>query len=307
MRGRARRGLVNLRFDGFSGSTPAYILSFAILLCFPPLVPADAARADPIWQVFSHALLVHNLDLRTLSGVNPVFWSIAVEAQLYLIYPLLLMAVRRWGWPVALTGCAVVELGIRAMQSHLGHANPDTMNEALPGWVGSSPLAFWFSWSIGAWVADAWLRKKPLQVGAPVVAGALVAALVAFHFAWTVPFSFTAFAVAAAAFCAWALNRPETLARSASSRWLGRHLSFAGKVSYSFYLLHNPLLFLWIAILAKYWPGEEHLGLVRFGACLAIYPAILFISYLFYRYVELPSIAWGQGVLKRTRAVPAAG
>jgi peptidoglycan/LPS O-acetylase OafA/YrhL len=42
------------------------------------------------WQFFSHALLIHDVDPTTFFGINPSFWSLAVEWHIYLLYPLLL-------------------------------------------------------------------------------------------------------------------------------------------------------------------------------------------------------------------------
>ena len=48
-------------------------------------------------QLWSHLLLIHNFNPAWIFALNGVFWSIAVEVQLYLLYPLLWKLRARWG------------------------------------------------------------------------------------------------------------------------------------------------------------------------------------------------------------------
>jgi peptidoglycan/LPS O-acetylase OafA/YrhL len=58
-----------------------------------------------------HLLMLHNLDPKTCYSINGVFWTLAIEEQLYLAYFLLLFLRRRWGWSLALTMCLLARLG----------------------------------------------------------------------------------------------------------------------------------------------------------------------------------------------------
>ena len=69
-----------------------------------------------------------------------------------------------------------------------------------------------------------------------------------------------------------------------------RHQSFLGLVSYSFYLIHQPLL-----LLIRRLPVVFH-GLLlnispheRFLLSVAMYPFLLILAYLMHRFVEMPS------------------
>lgn len=55
------------------------------------------------WGVVSHLGLVHNLNPAWTHQANPPLWSIAVEAQLYVFFPLLAYGARRWSFPVSAT------------------------------------------------------------------------------------------------------------------------------------------------------------------------------------------------------------
>jgi peptidoglycan/LPS O-acetylase OafA/YrhL len=79
---------------------------------------------------------------------------------------------------------------------------------------------------------------------------------------------------------------------------VSRHLKFAGAVSYSFYLLHLPLIMAGARLLEKH--GFDKLPAPLFLAVLlAMYLPILASTALFSRYIEMPSAAWGKKLLKQ--------
>src|SRR6266404_5958740 len=52
-----------------------------------------------------YLLMLHNLDPKTAYSINSVFWTLAIEEQLYLAYFLLLFLRTRWGWGPTLLIC----------------------------------------------------------------------------------------------------------------------------------------------------------------------------------------------------------
>src|SRR4051812_12166801 len=89
---------------------------FVALIGFALLFPLSRLAFDTAFdwvQLASHALLVHNFDEDTFLGINGAFWTIAVEVQLYLLYPVLLGLVKRLGWKRTLIALAVIELLMR--------------------------------------------------------------------------------------------------------------------------------------------------------------------------------------------------
>jgi peptidoglycan/LPS O-acetylase OafA/YrhL len=136
---------------------PPYFI--ALLLFFVSDLALGQLRNYPIFQLFSHSLLIHNFWSHTHFAINPSFWSIAVEAQLYLIYPLLIVMQSRSGWRYSLLIALGIEIFLNLGASLIFHATSIT----FPRLLGQGPFAYWFSWSIGAWIAHAYLRGLPIQ------------------------------------------------------------------------------------------------------------------------------------------------
>ena len=60
-----------------------------------------------------------------------------MEFQLYALYPLLLMLVRRWGWRVAIVITAAMEFALRGAAAVLVG-----LDRAPPAWLEFNPLFF---------------------------------------------------------------------------------------------------------------------------------------------------------------------
>jgi peptidoglycan/LPS O-acetylase OafA/YrhL len=93
---------------------PPFLVALGVFLVGDILTGQIKSNSEALWQFGTHALLVHNFWQDTYYGVNPSFWSIAVEAQLYAIYPLLWICSQKIGWNKALAVTLIVELGIRS-------------------------------------------------------------------------------------------------------------------------------------------------------------------------------------------------
>ncbi len=255
-------------------------------------------------QLFSHVFLVHTSNPDWYFGINGSFWTIAVEAQLYLIYPVLVAVSARYGWGRALwlTGIleATLRVGVAVWEAHGG----ETASLVITG----LPFFYWFSWAVGAALADAWVHgKKPLPFARWPLWPWVVLALLTPTVHYVAIFGFPCFAVATVIIVARRLD-----GREPASSWVPAvvtgHLQRLGVWSYACYLLHQPVI-----NLLPYVPNKIHIPPalaipeVDFAICLCLYPLVVGASALFRWYVERPSIAWGQWALRRERPAPSPG
>jgi peptidoglycan/LPS O-acetylase OafA/YrhL len=273
---------------------------FVALIFFALLFPLTRSRLDSInsfAQLGSHLLLLHNFDSRSFFGINPAFWSIAIEAQLYLLYPLLLLFVRSFGWKNALWLTGTIEILMRAISG---------WHDTMPQWFTGSPFAFWFSWSIGAALADDFLKGQPLILSrcplwvwpSFIIISYFIKPLSAFGFLSVALFTANVIACLARPVCPLpqATQTHSVLAR------LARHISRVGIVSYSVYLIHQPLIWIAPRLFKKIFPAQHIHPLIVFASCLLEWPFVLFLSYYFYHFVEQPSISIGKWFV-RTKLV----
>jgi peptidoglycan/LPS O-acetylase OafA/YrhL len=96
------------------------------------------------YDLVMHLLMLHNLDPQTCYTINGVFWTLAIEEQLYLAYFLLLFVRLRWGWRVTIAVC----LGARAAWMLLSYLVWVKFGYGLP--VPEGALSHWFTWALGA-------------------------------------------------------------------------------------------------------------------------------------------------------------
>jgi len=209
---------------------PAY---YAALIAFSILVRLPLDTLDGIKQIVVHALFIHNFQESTFFEINPSFWSIATEVQLYLLFPMLLLIRRQGG----MQACLLFTFSVGALWRILAvvvWGLPDHLITA--GFC--SPLMTWFDWTLGAYVAECLNQSKVgfahrrlwLMIVIPLfVLSTLYKPLT------TVSFSLAA--VISAVILDWSVwtRVPKNA--------LSGIVSFIGTVSYSAYLWHQPLLF----------------------------------------------------------------
>lgn len=256
---------------------PPYYCAIAFTALF---VDHDISKT----QMLAHLFLVHNLWLSTYGGINGAFWSIAVECQIYLLFPLLVWLWRKCG-PLPTTLLAIV-IGYGGWYALRGspHAGltPHFLALFALGMLGAtvatSPLAGWQAW-----------RERPLWTPAALVCAALLCAANAANgpqieaSGWA---GADALAGVGTMCLLVAVSRP---APSVMQGLLSTPLLvWIGTFSYSLYLIHWPLL----GICDSYGRGRFHLG--DSAAVLAMFfvgiPLIIILAQRFYVICELPFI-----------------
>jgi peptidoglycan/LPS O-acetylase OafA/YrhL len=264
---------------------PAYYVHLLILffVLVPLLRGIEYWRLDPthlFTNLSAHVFLVHYLSPVTSAsvGVNGALWTLSLEAQFYLLLPLLAPAFARAPWRTALalfaTALAWRWAASHALVSHF-------LQTQLPGYLGH--------FAAGMLCARAWLhwRDHPPSNAASIAWLALAACAGALLWrlhapgGWLLGDLTWALVLAALATLLVALvGRGAAFARPLLAN---RALLFAGRVSYSAYLYHLPVILLW----NLYAPAVSGSWIV-FPSYIA---TVLAIAWLSYRYVEVPGMA----------------
>ncbi|MGE9808306.1 acyltransferase family protein [Janibacter sp. G1551] len=228
------------------------------------IVAERASASDLAW----HAALLQTWNPPTLGTINGSLWSVALEAQLYLTFPLVILFARRFGiWPVV--GAAAVlstSLTMVSLPGALGDALTDEHN--LPIRIvqfcvgvacahlvsrGHVPraTALWAALVVGGLLAVGW-STADVALGRAVI--------------WSLP--------SAAAILLVAASVGPSLAATPFERW--------GLASYSFYLVHQPVLLVvghvlrpslendWVALVAGMTVGLAVTCLVAFALYLVV-------------------------------------
>jgi peptidoglycan/LPS O-acetylase OafA/YrhL len=154
---------------------PPYLITIALFLFITALSVGINVTHFFVYDLGLHLLMLHNLDPKTCYSINGVFWTLAIEEQLYLAYFLLLFLRKRWGWILTLAICLAARLGWMVF-SHVVW-----LKSGIGVPVPEAAASHWFTWALGAIGVEAWfgLVKLPkwtrnLTLAAVLIVGASI-------------------------------------------------------------------------------------------------------------------------------------
>jgi peptidoglycan/LPS O-acetylase OafA/YrhL len=124
---------------------PPYLIALLLFMLVAASTLGIKLTQFFFYDLGMHLLMAHNLDAKTVYTINGVFWTLAIEEQLYLAYFLLLFIRIRWGWGVTLAVCLLARLGWMGF-SHVVWLK--TGGFGLP--VPEAAASHWFTWALGA-------------------------------------------------------------------------------------------------------------------------------------------------------------
>jgi peptidoglycan/LPS O-acetylase OafA/YrhL len=260
---------------------PPYWAALTFSLVMTWFVVAQPLRPAPNGSsVLVYGLLVQ--DVYTVPIPNRAFWSIAIEAQLYFVFPLLLLLVRRVSGYLMLAVVAVPVLTLGLLGPHVPRANALLLQY-------TPDLAVLFAIGVmAAGILSTSQRRRSwpwhwLALAAAVPPFALIAWKGS---VWTIDNLFWVdLALGPAIGCllaAVAAGRPRPLVRTLDTR----PLRSLGSFSYSLYLTHAPI------VIALYYGVLE--GLVPQGTpmfllmVVVVIPVTVAFARLFAAVFEIP-------------------
>jgi peptidoglycan/LPS O-acetylase OafA/YrhL len=123
---------------------PPYVIALACYLLLTAWYSGIDLTHFFFYDLGMHLLMLHNLDPKTCYTINGVFWTLAIEEQLYLAYFLLLFLRVRWGWGVTIAVC----LGARLAWMVFSHVMWVKTGVGVP--APEAAASHWFTWALGA-------------------------------------------------------------------------------------------------------------------------------------------------------------
>lgn len=289
---------------------PTYWVALALFVACNWAEGSLSGTRPFLWDLLLHGLMLHNLDPATVLTFNSVFWTLAVEEQLYLAYFLLLVLRRRLGWLRALALC----LSARLAWFALAFAVHRLWGIAIP--VREAALAQWFPWALGAWAVEMWfgLAPRPTWVARlPVAAACLFSAAgldlvsrsarqgsLLQELIWLVNdplWGMGFFMLVNYAVSSEASASPKGFGEEGLGGWTFKALRRVGLVSYSLYLCHELVLKHLAQAIAFWLPqAEPEVTLVRL---FLLAPLTLALAWPFYYLFERPFACRSNSVASR--------
>jgi peptidoglycan/LPS O-acetylase OafA/YrhL len=284
---------------------PPYIIAFALFMIMAALTSGINVTHFFVYDVVMHLLMLHNLDPHTCYSINGVFWTLAIEEQLYLAYFLLLFLRTRWGWGPTLMICALARVG----WFMISHAAWVATGIGIP--VPEAAASHWFTWALGALAVEAafGLVKLPkwcgnLWLGAAAIVAASATstflplmqkdalphdlAWLLVHPVWGLGFFILVNRAVQAEQASTSSSEAPLQRENARTLSLGRMVrrlvgatAFVGVFSYSLYLTHE------LVIMQSWWFVSDRLP-AHLNMYLFVVPATVAFAWLFYLLFEKP-------------------
>lgn len=273
-------------------------LAYAILLPQALVVLMKALGREASWQpwpsvgdVLSHVTFTHMFFPQYWSTINGSLWTMALEMQLYLLFPLVMLAAARWGMRAIVGAIAVSVLFRIGVDLFLGDAGFDVVFLWAASGLGRlTEFAFGMLAAVAGFRVAGRVRPPHALAVLGVMVVAYIVATEPFFRGTVLPVRDFGLSVLFGSLIVLVLT-----VRPVAAVFAWHQVSWLGYRSYSLFLIHQPTLWYASEFLQKFLRVPEGVLLlallwtVGFGAVLGV-GLVLFLT------VERPCITWAKRV-----------
>jgi peptidoglycan/LPS O-acetylase OafA/YrhL len=289
---------------------PYYVaLAYAVLLPQMLVVFMRLLGREASWQPMpgpgdwlSHLTFSHLFFAEHWSSINGSLWTMALEMQLYVLFPLLLIAANRWGIPALLVAIGVsVAFRILVVLLVPGPAFPDQFLWSASGLGRLMEFAAGMLAAIIAFKVAGKVRRPHFFMLLALISVSYVIATAPVFSGTILPIRELGLSALFGSLIVLVLTVP-----AADRLFAWKPLSYLGYRSYSMFLIHQPTVWYVSEFLQKFLDVPEGPSLllllwtVGFGAVFAV-GQLLFIT------VERPCIDWAKRTKREPEPEPATG
>jgi peptidoglycan/LPS O-acetylase OafA/YrhL len=212
---------------------------------------------------------------------NPSLWSLPIEAELYIVYPIVYWLLIRCGIRTTLSWVGFVSLGTLGFLLITNWNNP----EKFLGYVGNFAL-YWIIWVSGALLAE-WVKQEQLPKWQPwfwvVMAVTFAISMVTTLLKTYIGLQELVWSSFFFMIVLWGLTQSSQL--TFLRHRLGRAFVSLGLISYSLYLIHYPFF----KLCGAFWVGRFGAKPSNFLIPLAFTLLAIALAKVFYHLVEAPN------------------
>lgn len=265
---------------------PAYYASLLVILVVTavaagPLDLQPLTAPSAAIQTITHVTMTHSLFPSTFYALNGSYWSLGLEWQLYLGLPLLVIGVRRFGLPRTIAAAVAINVVYRlalqgAFSLHAVNATSPLGQAVLPNLLPGRWAEFAFGMVAAELQASGRIARWAGKAGW-AIAG-LVPVTLASLLARGSPLEHILFGADFLLLLCIVLAGGNWVARILS--W--RPLAAVGVMSYSLYLVHQPIVQSLAAVFLRHGQSSR----MAFIEVLALVPGILAVAWVLFVTVE---------------------
>ena len=216
---------------------------------------------------------------------NPSLWTIPLEIEFYVLYPLAFFCILKFGFFTLL----ILSVGFSVLGIYLTKIGLH--------WVSFTSLFLWPSWLLGARIASLHRENKLSKLKILPVSSILILFLIIALASrlqkweeWTQYAGWTGFYFAL--FLIF-LHFEKSISRRRENLFF-KSLAWLGQISFSLYLIHFPLFKLFGFMHRSYFDEKP----ANFLISLAYLIPVCLFAWIFYRLIELPIHKWSKRLTK---------